>query len=59
MFQLTSGGVRDDIRPIKMRYMISSLRVQEHQSGEVSLLEISSLTKSEYIFFPGWNSYQS
>ena len=29
------GGVRHEIRPIRMRYLISS----EHQSGEFSLLK--------------------
>ena len=45
-------GVRHEIRPIRMRYLISSLRDQEHQSGEVSLPKISSLTKSvPFLFF--------
>ena len=54
--KLCSGGVRHEIRPIRMRYLISSLRAQEHQSGEVSLSKISSLTKSE-TFFPGLNLF--
>ena len=29
--------MRHEIRPIKIRYLISSLRSQQHQSGEVSL----------------------
>ena len=47
-----SGGVRHEIRPIRMRYLVSSLRAQEHQPGEVRLSKISSLTKS-VTFFPG------
>ena len=47
--QSTAGVGRHEIRPIRMRYLISSLRAQEHQSGEVSL---SSLTKP-VTFFPG------
>ena len=42
--------MRHEIRPIRMRYLISSLRAQEHQSGEVGLSKISSLTKSEIFF---------
>ena len=44
-------GVRHEIRPIRMRCLISGFRAQEHQSGEVSLLKISLLTKSVTFFF--------
>ena len=38
--------MRHEIRPIRMRHLISRFRVHEHHSREVSLLKISSLTKS-------------
>ena len=47
----SAGGVRHEIRPIRIRYSISSLDGHEHQSGEIVLLKISSLTKSVILFF--------
>ena len=46
LYNQTTGGVRHEIRPIRMRYLISSFREHEQQSGEVSVLKTSSLTKS-------------
>ena len=45
-----AGGVRHEIRPIRMRYLINSFREHEQQSGELSLFKISSLTKSVVYF---------
>ena len=58
MLYHSAGGVRHEIRPIRMRYLISSLGAQEHQSGEFSMSKISSLTKS-VTFFPGRKSLQT
>ena len=58
LFTSEAGGVRHEIRPISMRYFINSFREREQHSGEVSVLKISSLTKS-VIFFRGRNSFGS
>ena len=52
MFHRVPGGVRHEIQPIRMRYFINSFRERKQHSGEVSVLKISSLTKS-VIFFRG------
>ena len=55
---MLTGGVRHEIRPIRMRYLINSFREHKQHSGEVSVLKISSLTKT-VIFFRGRNSFGS
>ena len=47
----SAGGVRDKIQPTRIRYLVSSLHSHEHQSGQVVLLKISSLTKFVIMVF--------
>ena len=55
---LRPGGASRNSTNQNMCYLIGSFRAHEQQAGEVSVLKISSLTKS-VIFFPSWNSFST